>query len=81
MPLRSLLDAGVNVALGTDGAASNNTLDILRELRLAAILHKGVNRRADLITAAEMLPLATVNALARRAVVTAAESRLAHGLI
>lgn len=61
MPLRSLLDAGVNVALGTDGAASNNTLDILRELRLAAILHKGVNRRADLITAAEMLPLATVN--------------------
>lgn len=61
MPLRKLLDGGVNVALGTDGAASNNTLDILRELRLAAILHKGVNRRADITTAAEMLPLATEN--------------------
>ncbi len=61
MPLRRLLDGGVNVTLGTDGAASNNTLDVLRELRLAAILHKGVNRRADITTAAEMLPLATRN--------------------
>ena len=61
MPLRRLLDGGVNVTLGTDGAASNNTLDVLRELRLAAILHKGINRRADITTAAEMLPLATVN--------------------
>lgn len=61
MPLRRLIDGGVNVSLGTDGAASNNTLDVLRELRLAAILHKGVNRRADITTAAEMLPLATVN--------------------
>ncbi len=61
MPLRRLLDGGVNVALGTDGAASNNTLDILRELRLCAILHKGVSRRADITTAAEMLPLATEN--------------------
>lgn len=61
MPLRKLLDGGVNVALGTDGAASNNTLDVLRELRLCAILHKGINRQADITTAAEMLPLATVN--------------------
>ncbi|MBQ8276769.1 MAG: amidohydrolase family protein, partial [Clostridia bacterium] len=61
MPLRRLIDGGINVTLGTDGAASNNTLDVLRELRLAAILHKGVNRRADITTAAEMLPLATVN--------------------
>lgn len=61
MPLRKLLDGGVNVSLGTDGAASNNTLDVLRELRLAAILHKGMNRQADITTAAQMLPLATVN--------------------
>lgn len=61
MPLRRLLDGGVNVALGTDGAASNNTLDVLRELRLTAILHKGINRQADITTAAELLPLATVN--------------------
>ena len=61
MPLRRMLDGDLNVALGTDGAASNNTLDILRELRLCAILHKGINRRADITTAAEMLPLATQN--------------------
>ena len=61
MPLRRLLDGGVNVTLGTDGAASNNTLDVLRELRLAAILHKGVNHRADITTAAEMLSMAARN--------------------
>lgn len=61
MPLRRLLDGGVNVALGTDGAASNNCLDMFRELRLCAILHKGANRKADITTAAEMLSLATVN--------------------
>lgn len=61
LPLRRLLDAGVNVALGTDGAASNNTLNLLGELRLASILHKGFNRRADITTAAEMIPLASRN--------------------
>ena len=38
MQLRKLLDAGVNVALGTDGVASNNRLDVLREMQTAAIL-------------------------------------------
>lgn len=61
LPLRRLLDAGVNVALGTDGAASNNTLNILGELRLASILHKGVNRQADITTSAEMIALASRN--------------------
>lgn len=56
-PLRKLLDAGVNVALGTDGAASNNTQDILKELSFAAVLHKGVSRRADEVRAGELLPL------------------------
>ncbi len=61
MPLRRVLDAGVTVALGTDGAASNNTLDILKELQLAAILHKGVHCDPTIITA-DMLPaLATRN--------------------
>ena len=61
MPLRKMLDAGVNVGLGTDGVASNNRLDMLREMQTAAILHKGVNRDPAITVASEMLPLATVN--------------------
>ncbi len=61
MPLRKLLDAGVNVAVGTDGVASNNRLDMLRELQTAAILHKGVQRDPAITVASEMLPLATRN--------------------
>ena len=61
MPLRNMLDAGVNVALGTDGVASNNRLDMLREMQTAAILHKGVTRDPAVTVAAEMLPLATRN--------------------
>lgn len=61
MPLRRLLDAGVNVALGTDGAASNNSLDMLYELRVASILHKGISRRADETRASEMWALASKN--------------------
>ena len=39
-PVPKLLKAGVCVALGTDGASSNNNLDMLEEIRLAALLHK-----------------------------------------
>lgn len=41
-PVAKLLDAGINVALGTDGAASNNNLDLLGEMQTAALLAKGV---------------------------------------
>ncbi|MBO4220619.1 MAG: amidohydrolase [Clostridia bacterium] len=61
MPLRKMLDGGVNVALGTDGASSNNMLDIISEMRLAAILHKGFARKADETRSSEMLPMITVN--------------------
>ena len=61
MPIRRMLDAGVNVALGTDGVASNNRLDILREMQTAAILHKGISRDPAITVASEMLPLATRN--------------------
>lgn len=61
MPLRKMLDAGVNVALGTDGVASNNRLDMLREMQTAAILHKGISRDPAITVASDMIALATRN--------------------
>ncbi len=67
MPLRKLLDAGVNVGLGTDGVASNNRLDMLRELQFAALIHKGTNRDPAIITSKDVFKIATQNgALAQR---------------
>lgn len=59
-PVPDLLAAGVNVALGTDGAASNNDLDMLGELRSAALLAKINARNAACLPAAEALELATL---------------------
>ena len=59
--LRKILDKGINVAFGTDGVASNNNLDVLKELQYAALLGKGVSRAPESITAKELFPLATVN--------------------
>jgi 5-methylthioadenosine/S-adenosylhomocysteine deaminase len=56
-----LLAAGVNVALGTDGAASNNRLDIWSELQMAALLGKHVAADATAVTAADALKMATIN--------------------
>ncbi len=61
MRLRDMLDAGIPVALGTDGVASNNQLSILRELQTAAILHKGISRDPENIRAAQLPTLATRN--------------------
>jgi 5-methylthioadenosine/S-adenosylhomocysteine deaminase len=60
-PVAKLLDAGVNVCLGTDGAASNNDLDMLGEMRTAALLAKGVAGRADALPAEQALAMATLN--------------------
>ena len=59
--LPKMLEKGICVSLGTDGASSNNTLDIMREYQLASILHKGVNLDAEATKAPQMLDLVTVN--------------------
>jgi 5-methylthioadenosine/S-adenosylhomocysteine deaminase len=59
-PLSRLLSAGVNVALGTDGAASNNRLDVLSEMRLAALLAKGVTGNPTMLPAHTALEMATM---------------------
>ena len=59
--VEKLRRAGVNVALGTDGAASNNNLDMLAELQLAALLAKAVAEDAQALPAAAALAMATIN--------------------
>jgi 5-methylthioadenosine/S-adenosylhomocysteine deaminase len=60
-PVHRLLTAGVNVALGTDGAASNNDLDMLGEMRTAALLAKAVSQEATAVPAHTALRMATLN--------------------
>jgi len=61
-PIHALMQAGVNVGLGTDSAASNNRLDLLSELRLAALLGKLGTHDATAIPAQQALEMATINA-------------------
>jgi 5-methylthioadenosine/S-adenosylhomocysteine deaminase len=58
-PVQALLDDGVNVSLGTDGAASNNNLNLFEEMHLAALLQKWLRRDAEALPAREVLRMAT----------------------
>lgn len=60
-PVAKLMNAGVNVALGTDGAASNNDLDMIGEMRSAALLAKVVAGDASALPAHAALRMATIN--------------------
>lgn len=57
----SMISNGVNVALGTDGTASNNNLNMFEEMHLAALLHKGIEFNATVVNATEAIQMATVN--------------------
>ena len=61
-PVPELVAAGVNVCLGTDGAASNNAQNMFRELGLLALIHKGTHDTPQCISADEALDMATANA-------------------
>ena len=60
-PSYKLQQAGVNVALGTDGAASNNDLDMIAEMRTAALIAKAVAKNASALPAEDILRMATFN--------------------
>lgn len=61
MPITRLLDAGVRVCIGTDGAASNNNLNMFEEMHLAAIIHKGKLCDPTVVRPEQVLQMATRN--------------------
>ncbi|MEO0365347.1 MAG: TRZ/ATZ family hydrolase [Pseudomonadota bacterium] len=60
-PVAEMLSMGINVAIGTDGAASNNALDMIAETRLAGLVAKGRENDATVLPAATLLRMATLN--------------------
>jgi 5-methylthioadenosine/S-adenosylhomocysteine deaminase len=60
-PVPEMLAAGISVALGTDGASSNNNLDMLQEMRSCALLHKVNSMNPTVLPAYQALEMATLN--------------------
>ncbi|MEM2440073.1 MAG: amidohydrolase [Candidatus Bathyarchaeia archaeon] len=59
-PVPKMLEKGVTVSLGTDSPCSNNSADMFEVMKVAALLHKGVNKNPTLMPAAQVLGLATI---------------------
>lgn len=60
-PVTALREAGINIALGTDGSASNNDLDMFGEMRTAALIAKGISNDPSALPAMDAIKLATIN--------------------
>ena len=60
-PIKDMMDAGILIGLGTDGAASNNDLDMWEEMRLAALLQKVTQMNPEVLPAISILKMATTN--------------------
>ncbi len=60
-PVSECLKHRINIGLGTDGAASNNRLDMFTEMRIAALLAKGMSGDAEVLSAHQTLEMATIN--------------------
>jgi cytosine/adenosine deaminase-related metal-dependent hydrolase len=60
LPLPDVLAAGVNVALGTDGALNNNSYDMFAEMKATVLLHNAINKSASAMTAETALEMATL---------------------
>ena len=59
--IAELFEAGVNICFGTDGPASNNTLDLWGEIRTAALLQKGFYENPEVLTTMQAMEMATIN--------------------
>ncbi len=60
-PVTAMVEQGVKLGLGTDGAASNNTLDLLRDAQITALIHKGVTGDPTVLPARKIIELVTVD--------------------
>jgi 5-methylthioadenosine/S-adenosylhomocysteine deaminase len=60
-PVPSLLSAGINVSLGTDGAAENNSIDMIETMKFAALIHKLASKDPTVLPAHQVLEMATIN--------------------
>jgi len=60
-PVPKLLEAGVNVGLGTDSVCSNNSSDMFETMKFAALIHKGVNMNPSIMNAWKVLQMATID--------------------
>ena len=60
-PVKRMIDNGIKVSIGTDGASSNNNLNMLEEINLSAIANKGITNDPEFMTPKQILRLATLN--------------------